>query len=373
MTSASPRKLLVRVVNAKLGDCLMATPVLRALRREHPACEITLMLSPPGKPADWVRTLPSVDRIYWDECSRESATWRDTLRLVRCLRAERFDAVLDLRYRSRCGWAYFLAGIPIRIGSSEKLYGRLLTHNLRLRYLPAERNEVEYSFTLAEPLNVTGEPGPLELPIPPESEEQARSLLAEVAPDPDQPLVAITTGFGGSSRRWPPERWEETARRLALGEGCRVLLVDGPDGAETNAAIAANIGDSVVDLTGRTDVTTLAALLRHCALHLSITTGTSHVAAAMGTPCVTLFPLTENWLSARRWGPWQTRHILLGPRALCGGCTAERCRGTDDLCIESILVDDVVQAARALLGRGEAPACGLSFPASEAANPVALK
>ncbi len=341
--------LLARLSSGRLGDFLMATPLLDLARQAYPGAKITVM-APPEMRA-WLPH-PLVDAAIFVEAKGVLGK----ARLIRTVRAGNFDAVLDLRARAWSSVVFRLAGVPIRIGSTRRYHGALMTANLRqsrdLTDLNPDRHEVEYNCDLARPLGIVTPPGPLQFPVSDMDETAAHLKLAALALDnsgPLAPFVVLNPTFGGSSRVWPACYFAQTAREIIEATGARIVVVGAGGDQAANAALCAQIGPSALDLTGRTTVGELAAILRRSALHLSIDTGTSHLAAAMRTPCVTVFPFFEHWEQRARWRPWQTACRLIGPTVRCAACRPGSCARTQTDCLHSVRVDAVVAAALELL------------------------
>jgi ADP-heptose:LPS heptosyltransferase len=351
-------RILVRVCNSKLGDILMATPTLDGIRREHPEAKITLLLPLPG-PGEWIERHPFVDAVLWEQPKGKTQNLPETLRLLRALRDSRFDAVVDLRLRARYAWLYWLARIPLRTASSTKYYVRLLTHNFPYNFDTPDRNEVEFNYGIAAPLGLNGIPGDTFLPVSAEEEEEADRLLTSGEIGRNDAFLVLNPTFGGSSRLWPPERFAAAAQGIHLATGLRIVLIGGPVPTEPCDEILNMLPASTVDLRGKTSVPVLAAVLKRGALHLSVDTGTSHLAAAMKTPCVTIFTFFEYWEQRTRWQPWHTRLRTVGPQTRCVSCSIphEICARKETTCIDSVSVSEVVQAAVELLQQQNLPIC----------------
>ena len=354
-------RILVRVCNSKLGDVLMATPTLEGIRRSHPNAKITLLLPLPT-PGDWIEQHPLVDSILWEQPRGRRQNLAETWRLLTTLRRRRFDAVIDLRLRSRYAWLYWLARIPFRSASSTKYYAALLTHNVVFDFDNPDRHEVEYNYRIASPLGLDGYAGDMILPISATEEIDAQHLLTRSGIRPDENFVALNLTFGGSSRLWPLERFGEAALGIHRETGLRIVLIGGEAAAEDACDLTQLLPASTVDLRGKTSIPVLAALLKRAALHLSVDTGTSHLAAAMRTPCVTIFTFFEYWQQRIRWQPWHTALRTVGPQTRCASCpnAHEICTRQEMTCIESVSTQQVIDSALELL------TLAASFQCSEA-------
>ncbi len=342
---------------AKLGDFLMATPALAGLRRAHPDAEITLLLWPPqANPHCADTTL--YNKILWHGTEGANANVGESYRLLRQLREHRFDAFVALNSRSHLAWVCRLANIPKRIGSTGKYHKALYTENIAQDRGNPDRHEIEYNYDLTRPLGVCGTPGPMVFPVEPEAEAEAERLRRATLQDADHPYIVLNPTYGGSSRALPASCFAQVAQRLRLDTNIPILLTGGDQDTEENACLIRAIGQGVYNLAGKTSVGVLAALLRKSALHISVDTGTMHLAAAMQTPCVTIFPFMEHWEQKIRWLPWQTAHRIIGPDQRCSNCAPGNCKRTQTVCMESIKPIKVAEAALELLAAPGAFSCG---------------
>lgn len=330
----------------KVGDFLLLTPLLAALRAHDPDAHIALLLRRPD-PGAWVTRHPLVDSVIW--CNPDDKTKRrDLWRVARELRAGRFDVGIYRGVSGHFAWMFRLAGIPVRIAGPYRHLRFLLTHPAGHTRDKADRHEVEYNLELLTPLAIPAGDANVCFPVAPEDIEYAARLLQQHGIGENETLIALNAGHGGSSRAWPAERFEAVARRLARECGARILLIGQNNPGDTTGLIPDDPDAGIVDLTGQTTLGQLAALLSRCRLHISVDTGTAHLAGAMRTPCVTLFPDAWAWEQRARWRPWQTEQRLLGPSVRCAGCLRACHRnGTD--CRLSITVEQAVAASRDLL------------------------
>ncbi len=352
--SASISRILVRLPGPKLGDFMMTTPTLCGIRSALPSAEITLLLWP-NAAGGWLprngssKTL--YDNVLWDDAAGEFSGANGFLKYVRLLKQRRFDAAVSLHGGSRTGLSWKLAGIPTRIGNVRREIALFFNHNHLQQRRNPDRHEVEYNFDLARPLGVQGEPGRMVWPISDDDRLAAATVLESAGREKGRPIIAINPTHGGSSRSWPGERFVNTARVLSKQTGAHIALIGGPEHADGNALLAAGMGADTLNLTGKTTLPILAAVLQESLAHISVDTGTMHLAAAVGTPCVTVFPVAEFWDQRVRWLPWKTDHRVVGPESRCSDCLPLSCKRTQTVCIDSISVDAVVGAALELLAR----------------------
>ncbi len=344
--SRNGRRYVVCLPTPKVGDFLLLTPLLAAIRAHTPDAHIALMLRRPD-PGAWITKHPLVDSVIW--CNPDDKTKRrDLWRVARELRAGRFDVGIYRGISGHFAWMFWLAGIPVRVAGPYRHFRFLLTHTSQHTRESGDRHEVEYNLELLAPLAIPSGDANVRFPVSPEEKQYAARLLQQHGISENETLIALNAGHGGSSRAWPADRFGDVARQLVGQTGARILLIGQNNPADTAVAIPAEAAVGIVDLTGQTTLGQLAALLRLCRLHISVDTGTAHLAAAMRTGCVTLFPDEWGWKQRARWRPWRTEQRLLGPSVRCAGCL-RACHRNGTECRLSITVEQVVAAANDLL------------------------
>ena len=352
------KRILVRLPcprksHPKLGDYLLATPALVGLREMYPAAKITLLVGPTD-PGAWLTDRSLFDDYLIDQGHRLHNRPPHTLALLREIRRSNFDIALSLWSNSRSAWLFKLAGIPVRIGSSKRKYRDLYTHHVERSQDVPTLHEVEAHDELLRVLGYSGTPGRLRWTFTDAEARQADALLRGTRIEPGNGFIALNPTCGGSSRNWTPAGFLAMAR-LLRGTGLPLVLIGATGDREYNARLAQALDAPRADLTGQTSIGVLAALLSRASLHISVDTGTMHLAAAMQTPCVTIFPFMHHWEQRVRWRPWMTDYRLIGPRLRCSDCVVGKCARTQNVCMDSIPPEEIAEAARELLAAGAAP------------------
>lgn len=341
------RVLAVRLDNA--GDVLLAGPALRALAAG--AERLDLLVSAAGAPA--AELLPGVDDVLvfdppWSGMPPAEVTAEAIEDLLERLRCGGYDeAVIFTSYhQSPLPMALLakLAGIGRVAASSDDYPGSLL--DVRHRRLRADLDDVggpEGGHEVTAALALATAAG---YPLPMGDDERLR--LREPLPPlpasvPADPYVVVHPGASAPSRGLPAGLALEVGRKLAQ-DAWQVVITGGPGDLELAHACTPF---GAVNLTGQTDLATLAAVLRDADAVVVGNTGPTHLAAAVGTPVVTLFAPV---VPVERWGPWRVRHRVLGDQgAACAGSRARECPIPGHPCVSGVDPDDVVQAVRELV------------------------
>ncbi len=341
-----PRRILVIRLD-RLGDVILSTPVLTALRRHVPHAFLAMMVRPLCR--DVIEGHPAIDEAILYEKDGIHRSPLATARFARSLRRLEFDTALVLHPSNRSHWIPFLAGIPVRIGYNRK-QPWLLTHRLPHRKQEGAKHEAAYALDMLEIFGIRGEPPRPSIPIQAQAVERVEARLREAGVAPSARLVAIHPSASCVSKRWMPERFAAVAERLAAEDGVRICLVAGADDARHAQAVAAAMRAPALNLAGQLSVAELAALLQRCALLLSNDSGPVHVAAAVGTPVVDIFGRNQAGLSPQRWGPLGEGHVVLHKEVGCVTCLAHNC-DIEFLCLTSLTADEVLAATKQVLAR----------------------
>ncbi|MGI8440612.1 MAG: glycosyltransferase family 9 protein [Thermoleophilaceae bacterium] len=331
------------------GDVLLAGPAVRAVAAG--AKRVTFLCGPRGESA--ARLLPEVDDVVvhcapWIDADPAPVSREDTDALVDALAARAIDEALVLTsfHQSPLPLALLLrlAGVSTIAATSPDYPGSLL--DVR-HHAPHDVHEVERSLSLAASM---GHLLPLEDDGRLRVRRPARGRLPSSLADwtAEGPYVVVHPGASVPARAWGAR---PNARLVdALAEGGRRVAVTGTRSEAALTAFAAGPSrESVLDLGGATDLAELAEVLAGAEALVVGNTGPAHLAAALGTPVVSLFAPT---VPAVRWRPWRVAHELLGAAVPCAGCRARECPVPGHPCLAGVSVHEVVAAIDRLAPRG---------------------
>jgi heptosyltransferase-2 len=327
-------KILIRSTNW-VGDAIMALPALRAVRARFPEAEITILAK------------PYVAFIYKDQNVCDKIASVDGKRdIVEDLRAEKFDVALLLQNAFQSAWFTWRAGIPERIGYARDGRSLLLTKAVATPK-PGEIPDHEQFYYL-ELLRRIGwldslpNESFIKLEVPEENRQQAAEFLLSSGVKRDSLRIAIGAGASyGAAKCWPPDRFAELANRLHAETEVEVILFGTRAEAPVSSAIAAGMHRPPIDLTGKTAINDLPALLSQCHLFIGNDSGAMHVAGAVGLPVVAVFGPTDPFGTA----PVTPRCSIIQERPYCSPCFLRRCP-TDHRCMTRVTPDMVEAAAR---------------------------
>jgi ADP-heptose:LPS heptosyltransferase len=345
MTSAT---LVTRLDNA--GDVLLAGPAVRAAARGGP---VHVLCGPRGRGAAGL--LPGVDRVVvhrapWIVPDPMAVSQADALALVdqvRALGVER-AAILGSSHQSPLPLALLLrwAGVAEIAAVSHEHAGALLDH--RITGDP-DVHEVLRGLLVTRALGLPDpEDDRLRLALGPDLDDP----IPGAEPGPD--LVVVHPGSSVPARTMAPGQWRDAVAALASTD--RRVVVTGGGEEKRLTAFASGEHQHVLDLGGRTTLRQLARLVAGAGVLVTGNTGPMHVAAAVGTPVVAVFPPT---VPVDRWRPWRVPHVVLGDQSVpCAGCRSRRCPLDDQVCVSRISAGEVVGAVDRLAGAKVSEATG---------------
>ncbi len=333
-------KILVRLPNW-IGDAVMSTPALGAIRAAFPSSEIVLAANPVV--SELMSPHPFSDRaVVYDKRGSHSGIgglWK----FSRLLAVERFDLAILFQNAIEAAIIARLAGIKTRAGYATDGRAILLTHGVRVSKEVRRLHHSRYY------LNMLGELG-----IPPAGQELCLQCTDEEKSWAGGVLgagrwAAINPGAAyGSAKRWYPDRFAEVADVLASDFGYGSLLVGGPGEAAIGSEIESRMRSKPLNLIGTTSVRQLMALLASVELVITNDSGPMHVAAAFDRPIVALFGPTDHTATS----PLCSRFLLVRKETECAPCFKRQCP-TDHRCMAAISAKDVLDAVGALLKSGD--------------------
>lgn len=341
-------KILVFHRGGGIGDLLMLTPLLSALKGVRSPPHLSVMVRASLREA--LEGNPDVDEILVD--SPEFRGLRGWWTLASFLKKKKIDAAIFPWTTAQDAWGAYLAGIPVRVGQDGRLlYSFLFTHRVRVRSTlgDAETNWSEILLDYARILGIEPPPPKLFLDVPPEVIRRAEGILKEGGYQGERPLIALHAfkGMPLAASRWPLEWFARLADILQEKFGGRVLLTGSSSEAPLVTEMKKFMKRPPLDLSGRTSLKELAAVLKKCDLLVCPDSGPMHIAAALGVPVVGIFALKEDFPG--RWGPLGTRHEVVRPQSwsCLRKCVKEKCPKIS--CYEEIPPEKILDAAKRLL------------------------
>lgn len=339
-------KILIVKLSA-IGDVIHTLPALNALRRRYPDARIDWVVEEAAFPI--IDKHRALDRVILSRRKRwinelkgpgRMPALREIRRFFRDLRKVRYDIVVDFQGLMKSGMLVGLARGKRKVG-----FGKGMEHqehsylflNERIPAVKMDRHALLRYLTLLEGIGIHGRRIEYNIPIGPENRRAAGKLLARFGTGSRGPLVAINPVAQWETKLWYNDRFAELADRLADEFGARVFFTGGPEDRETTDDIMRQMKHGALNLAGKTDLKTLAAIYGKADLLVTTDTGPMHLGAAMNLPTVALFGPTAPW----RTGPFGPDHRVIRKGLPCSPCFKRDCP-TRRVCMAEIGVEDVM-------------------------------
>lgn len=359
--------LAVRLDN--LGDVLVTTPAIHAIRQSLPEAKITLLASPVG--AQVGKLNPDIDEVIvysapwmdpWHKLPQDSQREQQMIAL---LKEKQFDgAIIFTSFRQSslpAAYMCYLADIPLRVAASIDGPGSLLT--TRHKHPERMMHEVERGLDLVGAIGMTTDEVDLVLKVPDEAHLTVARVLQERSVDRSRPLVVVHPGCSMPARTYPWEMYAEVVNLLVTRMDATVAITGASDEKtlidNIMGQVSPGVRDSILTFPGTLPFAEFCALIEMADLTVTNNTGPMHIAAALKTPVIALFALTN---PPEQWGPWRVPHRQLYQDVSCRICYSRICPYGHE-CLRLVTPEMVVEAATRLLLEVCTGNCS-DFPAS---------
>jgi heptosyltransferase-2 len=336
------QKIVVRAANW-VGDAVLMTPSLAALRKTFPHAQITVLANP------WVLPLlvnhPAVDRtIIIDKGGGLLRSIGELTRIVSRLRSERFDLAVLFQNAFEAALLAYMGGVRYRIGYNTDGRGFLLTHKVIRDVCILEVHQVDYYLGLIEGMGWQAEGREPSLFLNDgDIESTSRMLYSHGIANHDF-IVGFNPGAAyGSAKRWPEERFAIIGDWVAERWNARVMLFGSSSEREIGLGISQRMHHNPINLCGLTTLGQAMALIKRCNFFLTNDSGLMHIAAAFRVPLVALFGPTSQITT----GPMSSNATIVRHALDCSPCLKETCP-LDHRCMLSIEPDEVWDAMESL-------------------------
>jgi len=322
-----------------IGDVLLATPTVRAIKAAQPDARVTMMVNRGTE--DVLSGNPDMDEIMVLDKGSLAAQWR----LIAGLRRRRFDTVIDLTDGDRSAFLSWISGASVRIGFNDEHRWRGRYYTQVVQPVSGVRHRIDRDLAALKPLGVHVSETLPRVWLTGEDEARADQLLDRLGIRRGRPIIIIQPGARYWFKAWPNERFVELADRLASDYGCQVLI----GGSREEEALAQRIHEAAksrpINMAGQATLKQFAAIAKRAALFVGNDSGAMHIAAAVGTPMVALFGPSN----PDEWGPRGDRVKVLYKGLDCRVCFHPTCERGELNCMKQISVGEVVMAARDVL------------------------
>jgi lipopolysaccharide heptosyltransferase II len=334
-----------------IGDVLMTTPAIRALKESVPGRRVTLLTSSAG--AAIAPLIPELDRflVYdspWLKATAPRSSPQPEYEMIDFLRKFGFDGAVIFTVYSQnplpSAFLCYMAEIPLRLAHCHENPYQLLTDWIKDPEPDRGiRHEVQRQLDLVSEIGCQTQNQHLSLRVNEDDRTTITQILDRLQLD-HHPWIVIHPGATAASRRYPPESFAAVADQLVLKHNCSVIFTGTESEQGSVAQIQATMNAPSHSLVCRLTLGELAALIEMAPVLISNNTGPVHLAAAVGTPVVDLYALTNP-----QHTPWQVPNRVLFHDVPCKYCYKSICPEGHQDCLRQVTPDRVVQAARELL------------------------
>jgi lipopolysaccharide heptosyltransferase II len=344
-------RVLIRATNW-VGDAIMALPALRAVRNRFPEAEIAILARP--YVAEIYRDQGICNQLIRYDSQGSHAGIFGRERLAAELRALKFDVALLLQNAFDAAWLIWRAGIRERIGYARDGRGFLLTKPIPVpstgEIPPHEKFYYLELLRRAGWIEALPDESLIALSVSETACRRAEEFLAQSGVRPNSLRIAISAGASfGSAKCWPPTRFAELVNRLQSENDSEVILFGTAAEAAVVRAISSELHRPPIDLTEKTSIADLPALLSRCHIFIGNDSGAMHVAAGVGLPVVAVFGPTDPNGTA----PVTPRSTIVLQRPYCSPCFLRHCP-TDHRCMSAVTPEMVEAAVKPWLSAVEA-------------------
>jgi heptosyltransferase-3 len=334
------RNILVIKLRA-IGDVVVSTIVTKNLRNAFPQARIRYLTEPASH--EVVKNNPWLNgALVYDRRTMSGPG------LIRMVRKEKFDCVIDLFGNPRTALVTRLSGARVRVG--YRFRGRTYAYNVIAEPRGSQVHNAQFNLDAIEALGIEIQDRNIYFAPSPDDMRAVDRFLGS-AQGRDRPLVCLNPGGGWYTKRWGTDRFAALADRLSEECGVRIVIAWGP-GEQEDAAKLQSLMKHPAFIPPPTTLGELGAMLKRCTMLVTNDSGPMHIAAAVGTPILGIYGPTNPVLQ----GPYGVKHAIVRNEALtCLGCNYVECP-IGHPCMLALSVDQVMTGARELLTSIQTPA-----------------
>lgn len=331
-----PIKKILIIQLGDIGDVVWGIPAYCAVKQAYPQAELFLLTRDPF--GDLLVDDPHIARVF-----QTKKNLRESLSLLRKLRKLRLDLVIDLRADDRGAITSFLTGAPLRAAlfyPSLTWRNRLFTHLIREPLPKKERvyGAAEQSLQIIRGLGITEESSVPRITVSGAAQQKACQIIAEEKIVSKNGWVSINPFSRWSYKEWGMEKWQQLTYFIWKKYGMPAVIIGSAEERARAAELIQGASSPVYNLAGLTTLWEMPALLKISSLHIGVDSAAPHIAAAVGTPTITIYGPSD-W---RDWAPPGDKNMVVFSDMPCSPCHQKGCDGQGkSLCLENIDVKKV--------------------------------
>lgn len=332
-------KILVRAPNW-IGDSILAIPAAECLSKNFPQAEIWISAK------EWVKDLFAAhDFIKGVIPLPDTDDLKNLMNSAQKIKNLGFEIGVLFTNSFASALLFFLARIPQRWGYSKDGRGLLLTKGATPNKQKENLHQLDYYLNLISGLDLKTYPPRLSLPLTSEEKRQTKELLHSLKVDLKRPLIILNPGASyGPAKRWPAIKFAELANLLQERKNAEIIIIGSGNEVSLAESISSSMRRAAFNLSGKTSLRLLAALISHADLFISNDSGPMHMANALKIPVIAIFGPTDPSLT----GPFQEPAAVIKKDVPCWPCSYRECP-FDHRCMMNIEAEEVYQSCQKFL------------------------
>jgi predicted lipopolysaccharide heptosyltransferase III len=351
MNMAGYRNILL-IQLGDIGDVVLTTPTIRAVKEAFPDASVSILVRKSF--GSLLAIDPNIHEVVESEKYRGSLPHivHEYVAFARRLRQARYDLVIDLRTGDRGAIFSFFTGSSVRIGRQgtknqfwHKIFFSQIIRNLKIAPPPVHPG-ADQSLRVVREIDIDTKDSTPRLYIAPTDKARAMELLAEAGVAAESAIVTINPFSRWKYKEWSNAKWGAVIDRIWEVHRIPSVLIGSSEEAPASQEIVAGREEYAISLAGKTSLGELAAIISMSRLHLGVDSAAPHIAAALGTPTVTIHGPTD-W---RAWRVVDEKNRIVSSKMDCLPCNMMGCDGCGkSLCLDELYVDPVAQASLEVL------------------------
>jgi lipopolysaccharide heptosyltransferase II len=337
-----PKKILI-VLHGSIGDVTRALPLARLVRGKYPKAFLAWSVEPACLPL--LEHCAAIDEvILFDRSSSTSSVWP----FLKKIRAQRFDVVLDLQRHLKSGLISLWSGAPYRLGfhRSDAKEFNWLFNNHHVAAGADRLAKIDHYLKFAEHLGISPAPVGWQIELTPRDKLNVRKYLAGIVGD----FAVLFVGSRWQSKDWFADQIASCAGELIRRHDLSVVLLGGRADESVAREVVSLVSENVFDLVGRTSLREAVGIIARAKMCIGPDTGLMHLAAAVGTPVISLWGATD----PQRTGPYGFEALAIKGQADCSPCYRKSCP-IGRVCMRSITPDAIVEKIKLALAHKPKP------------------
>jgi len=342
-----PLKKILVIQLGDIGDVVWMIPALRSVKDAYQQAQLMILTRYPNEGI--LLDDPAITKTF---SVRKENSLLSSFHLIADLRREKFDLVIDLRADDRGAVASFLTGAPVRAGlfyPGMTWRNRLFTHLVD----PPPRRErtfgaAEQSLQIIRGLGIKETTTIPHIVVSAESKQKTRQIIAAEKIPTDSGWISINPFSRWSYKEWGMEKWRQLMSFIWRKYNMPVLIIGSVEEKERTAKLMQDASSPVYNFAGKTSLRESPALLQMSRLHIGVDSAAPHIAAAVGTPTITIYGPSD-W---RDWAPPGEKNKVVASDMPCSPCYQKGCAGQGrSLCLEKLDVAELENVVTEMLGK----------------------